>query len=142
MLMIQRTPRTPPRLTSLPLPSLPHLDFHTLSRALARIILLPPSVIPPRHRNTTLHALCAETQTAVVARHSAKPRLKHATAIIAATCAVPGLRTPHAQSMPVHGLAARPFEQYAQITEEVCVPGVDVAFYQTIRLFECEEVEH
>lgn len=113
MLMIQCTPRTPPRLTSLPLPLLPNFNLRTLSRTLTRIVLLGPPIIPPRHRNTALDTLRTETQTAIIARHSTETRLQYTATVIAAPCTVPGLGAPHAQSVPDHGLAARPLEQYA-----------------------------
>ena len=77
VLVIQRTPRAPPGLASLPLPPLPHLDVYTrtLSRIARVAVLLAPSIVPRCHGNSSLNTLRAEGKTAVVTRHRSKTRL-------------------------------------------------------------------
>ena len=85
MLMIQSTPRSPPRLTSLPFPHLSPFASRTTRRiqwVLSNFPFAPP-IIPARHAHTTLHAPCAESLTAVFACHSAVPRRKGGTTVIA-----------------------------------------------------------
>lgn len=55
---------------------------------------------------------------------------------------MPGLGTPHAQSVSEHGLRAGSLEKHAELAEECGVPAVHMALDEAVRLLECEEVEH
>lgn len=144
MLMVQRTPRPPPRLTGLPLPGFPHhaIPPGTLYRIPSTRFLYTPSVIPPGHRHTPLHTPRAEAQAAVIARDGANPRLQHTAAVITTTRSVPRIGAPHAQTVPQQRLGAGPLEQHAQLAQERRVPAVRVALDEAVRLLEREQVQH
>lgn len=135
MLMIKCTPRAPPRLTSLPLPPLP-----LLRRALA--LILTPPIIPPRHRNTGLHTRSTKTQTAIIARHSAMPRLNQTPTVLAAPRAMPAIRAPHSESMALERLSTRSLEQHTKVAEKMGVPRINVSLDETIRLLERKQIKH
>jgi hypothetical protein len=128
MLMIQRTPTPPPRLTRLP-----PLGARTLPA---------PAVVPARHARAGLDTAIAEGDAALVARNRALPRRQHGPAVVARARREPRVRTPHVQAVARHGLRAGPLEQRGQVAQKGGVPCVGVGFEEAVGLLEGEEVEH
>lgn len=133
MLMVKRTPRTPPRLTSLPFPAFPLLRI---------TVILASPIVPSSHRDTTLDTPSTEAQTAVIARNSAMTRLDQRATILTAPCPMPAIWAPHPQSMSLKRLRTRALQQNAQVAEEVRMPRINMTLDQAICLFESEQIKY